>query len=332
MRPPERLFHHRRLRACVAVCLVGLAARGAPEEPGPRPACVAPDTCTLVRPVARAEGVETVAFTDRPPVHADPSQPFAGWMPWLHAPEKLRTRAWHGESVRIERVTEAGTFLLRVVPGVRVADEADALLVLVLVDPLRTGTPAGLPEPIAIARERKLLTPEQERQAERESQAQRGRARALTNAWLAFARAPAERTARARLLESIANDATALDPASFLTPAQRTALRQAGLALEGRIVLEDGGSPAVAFRLRVEAVPLEQVAREWNAGLRALVNPLERVPRPLLLVTPGHRHDEVSFTLDVLEGDEDRMSQVARRLLAIPGLSTDGKQLPPPAL
>jgi hypothetical protein len=304
----------------------------APEESALRPACVSPDACTLVRPVARAAGVESVAFSDRPPLRVDPSQPFAGWLPWLHAPEGLRTRAWHGESVRIERVTEAGTFLLRVVPSVRVAEEPEALLVQLLVDPLRTGTPAPLPEAIAIARERKLLSPEQERQAERESQAQRGRVRALTDAWLAFARSPAERSARARLLDSIGNEASALQTATFLTPAQRTALRQAGLALEGRILLEDGGQPAVAFRLRVEAVPLEQVAREWNAGLRALVNPLERVPRPLLLVAPGHRHEEVSFTLDVLEGDQDRMSQVARRLLAVPGLSTDGKQLPPPAL
>jgi hypothetical protein len=265
-------------------------------------------------------------------MHADARQAFAGWMAWPHAPAALRTRVWHGGSLRIERPTEGGTFLLRAVPSVRLADEPDSLLVLVTVDPLRTGMPPTLPEPIAIARERKLLSPEQEARAARESQAQHMRSKALTDAWTAFTRSPADRAARTRLVEALGTDSTALDAASFLTPEQRASLRRAGLALEGRIVLEDGAGPGVTYRLRVEGVPLEQVAREWNAGLRALVNPLERVPRPVLLVAPGHRYEEVSFTLDVKEGDEDRMSQVVRRLLAVPGLSTDGKELPPPGL
>jgi hypothetical protein len=312
--------------------LAGVVAAEPDEPPAPRPACVAAGTCTLVHPLSRADGVETVSLTDRSPPHAEAGRPFAGWMPWVRAPAPLQTRAWHGDPVRIERVTEAGTFLLRAVPGVRVADEPDALLVLLTVDPLRTGTPPAVPEAIAIARERKLLTPDQEARVAREILAQRTRTRALTDAWAAFVRAPSDRSARTRLLGTLGGDTSALDPWTFLTPEQRTALRHAGLALEGRIVLEQASTPGVAFRLVVEGVPLEQIAREWNAGLRALVNPLERVPRPLLLVVTARRHDEVSFTLDVKDGDEDRMSQVARRLLAIPGLSTDGKQLPPPAL
>ncbi len=253
-------------------------------------------------------------------------------MAWPHAPAALRTRVWHGGSLRIERPTEAGTFLLRAVPGVAVADEPEALLVLVTVDPLRTGVPATLPEAIAIAQERKLLSPEQETRAARERQAQRTRSQSLINAWRAFTRSPADRATRLHLVEALGGDTAGLDPASFLTPEQRSALRRAGLALEGRILVEDAAGPGVIYRLRVEGVPLEQVAREWNAGLRALVNPLERVPRPLLLVAPGRRYEEVSFTLDVKEGDEDRMSQVVRRLLAVQGLSTDGKELPPPGL
>jgi hypothetical protein len=293
---------------------------------------VAAETCTLVHPVSSAGGVETVALVERATSRADAKQPFAGWMAWPHAPPILRTQVWHGGSLRIERPTEAGTFLLRAVPGVKVADEPDALLVLLTFDPLRTGVPANLPEPIAIAQERKLLTKEQETRAVHEAQAQRTRSKALTDAWTAFTHSPGDRAARTRLIDALGGDVSALDVESFLTPEQRAALRQAGLALEGRIFLEDSSAPGISYRLHVEAVPLGQVVREWNAGLRALVNPLERVPRPVLQVVTGRRHEEVSFTLDIKGGEEDRMSQVVRRLLAVPGLSTDGKQLPPPGL
>lgn len=276
--------------------------------------------------------METVALLERLAPRVDAKEAYAGWMAWPHAPARLREQVAHGGSLRIERATEAGTFLLRAVPRVRVADEPDALLVLLTVDPLRPGTPAVLPEPIAIAQDRKLLTPEQESRAAREGQAQRARTKSLTDAWAAFTRSPSDRSARTRLVAALGEDVAGLDPATFLTPEQRAQLRRAGLALEGRIVVEDAPGPGFAYRLRVDAVPLEQVAREWNAGLRALVNPLERVPRPQLLVAPGHRYEEVSFTLDVKEGDEDRMSQVTRRLLAVQGLSTDGKLLPPPGL
>jgi len=315
-----------------ALWLLAQRATAAPEEAGVSPACVAVDTCTLVRPVSTADGVKTVALLERAAPRVDPKLPFAGWMAWPHAPVALRTQVWRGGSLRIERATEAGTFLMRAVPGVRVADVPDSLLVLVTVDPLRPGVTAALPEAIAIAQERKLLTPEQESRAARESAAQGSRSKALTDAFMAFGRAPMDRAARTRFVDALGSDVSALDAQSFLTKEQRTALRQAGLAMEGRIFLEDATRPGVAYRLRVEAVPLEQVVREWNAGLRALVNPLERVPRPLLQVSTALRHEEVSFTLDVKEGDEDRMSQVVRRLLAVPGLSTDGKQLPPPGL
>ncbi|MGO9065053.1 MAG: hypothetical protein ACLPM8_03865 [Myxococcaceae bacterium] len=293
---------------------------------------MAEDTCTLVQRLSTADGVESVALLDRSTPRVVPNQPFAQWLAWSHAPAALRARVWHGGSVRIERPTEAGTFLLRTVPGVRLADEPDALLVFITFDPLRPGTPAELPEPIAIARQRGLLSAAQETRAAAEAQSQRTRTQSLLDAWTAFSRTPGNRAARTKLVDAIGGDSASLEADTFLTPEQRTALRRAGLALEGRIFLEDGKGPGIAYRLRVEAVPLEQVAREWNAGLRALVNPLERVPRPLLLVAPASRHEELSFTLDVKDGDEARMSQLVRRLLAVPGLSTDGKELPPPGL
>jgi hypothetical protein len=88
-----------------------------------------------------------------------------------------------------------------------------------------------------------------------------------------------------------------LHPEQFLTEAQRTELRRRGHALEGRILVED--LPGDWYRLRVEGVPLDQLVEEWNAGLHGLVGRLERVPRPRFHVRSGHRHDEVSFTLDV---------------------------------
>jgi len=316
----------------VVLCLPVQRARAAPADAGVQLACVAEDVCTLVQHVSSSAHVETVALLEHPVARVDARGPFAGWFGWAHAPAATRERVWRGASVRVERPTEAGTFLLRTVPGVRLAGEEDALLVFLTVDPLRTGTAEEIPEALALAQQRGLLTAEQEARVARERQAQRARTKALLEAWGAFTQAPANHAARARLVDALGGDTASLQADSVLTADQRTALRRAGLALEGRIVLEDGPGPGIAYRLRVEAVPLEQVVREWNAGLRALVNPLERVPRPLLLVAPARRHEEVSFTLDVTDGEEARMSQVVRRLLAIPGLSTEGKELPPPGL
>jgi hypothetical protein len=308
-------------------------ATAAAEPEPPQLACVASNTCTLVRAVSTADGgVQSVAVLETKTQRAEVARAYAGWMAWAHAPASVKADVFQGGSLLIERPTESGTFLLRAVPRMRVAGEKDALLVLVTVDPLRTGTPALLPEAIAIAQDRKLLTQAQLSRTARESQAQRARSKALTDAWTALTHAPADRAARTRLVDALGADVPGLDPVTFLTPEQRVELRRAGLGMEGRIFLEDTHAPGVIYRLRVEAVPLEQVAREWNAGLRALVNPLERVPRPQMLVAPGSRYEELSFTLDVKEGDEDRMSQVVRRLLAVPGLSTDGKTLPAPAL
>jgi len=315
----------------VALCLWRQPATAAPLDAGVQVACVAEDVCTLVQHLSSSGGVETVALLEHAVPRVDARQPFAGWFGWSHAPTPVRERVWHGASVRVERPTEAGTFLLRTVPGVRLA-EGDALLAVLTVDPLRTGTPADLPEAIALAQQRGLLSQEQQARVARETQAQRARTQALLAAWTAFTRTPGSDAARATLVDALGADTSTLDPDSFLTAEQRTALRRAGLALDGRIRLEDGPRPGIAYRLRVEAVPLEEVARQWNAGLRALVNPLERVPRPQLLVASARRHEEVSFTLDVLDGEEARMSQVVRRLLAVPGLSTDGKELPPPGL
>ena len=307
-------------------------ASAAPADAGVQLACVAEDACTLVQPVASSGGVATVALLDRAAPRADMHQPFAGWFSWKDAPSELRERVLRGGAVRLERPTEAGTFLLRTVPAVHLDGPEEALLVFLTVDPLRPGTPVELPEAIALAQQRGLLDREQEERVAREVLAQRARTRALLEAWASFTRAPGNPGTRARLVAALGGDTTALDPYTFLTAEQRTALRRAGLALEGRILLEDGPTKGIAYRLRVEAVPLEQVAREWNAGLRALVNPLERVPRPLLLVAPARRHEEVTFSLDVTDGEEARMSQVVRRLLAIPGLSEEGKLLPPPGL
>ena len=152
----------------------------------------------------------------------------------------------------------------------------------------------------------------------------------VASAWTAFTRAPRDAAVRTRLLEAMTSEPAPPAAEQFLTAAQRTELRRRGHALEGRVVLEDVSATPTASGWK--RVPLGQLVEDWNAGLRALVSRLERVPRPRFHVIPGHRHDEVSFSLDVRSDvDETRVSQVARRLAEIPGLEPDGTQLPPPA-
>jgi hypothetical protein len=66
---------------------------------------------------------------------------------------------------------------------------------------------------------------------------------------------------------------------------------------------------------------VEQVVREWNAGLRGPASGIEDVPRPGLEFDRAHRHDDVSFTLDVRNDVPlTRADQVLQRLLAVPGV------------
>jgi len=226
----------------------------------------------------------------------------------------------------------AARLRLAVAPGLLTEGTEPGALVFLSADPLAgASTPPALPEAIAGAESLDLLTPAQKSEVGRWRSAAGSWQSRLANEWTAFTRAPRTASVRTKLLDTLGNPPAPPVPEQFLTEAQRTELRRKGHALEGRIQIED--LPGDAYRLRVEGVPLDQLVEEWNSGLHGLVGRLERLPRPKLVVRPGHRHDEASFTLDVRSDvDETRVSQVSRRLLAIAGLDTDGTQLPPPGL
>ena len=309
-----------------AVLLVLLAASS------PDVVCLDAGVCTPVSRLGKRDGAEVVRHTERLPAHVEPGTPFAGWMSWPHPPEAVRRQVLNKQPVEIRAVIPAARLRLAIAPGLVTEGTEPGVLAFLSADPLAGATaPPVLPEAIAGAESLDLLTPAQKSDVGRWRTAAESWQSRVASEWTAFTRAPRTASVRTKLLDTLGSPPAALAPEQFLTEAQRTELRRKGHALEGRIVVED--LPADAYRLRVEAVPLDQLVEDWNAGLHGLVGRLERVPRPRFQVRPGHRHDEVTFTLDVRSDvDETRVSQVARRLSQIPGLEMDGTQLPPPGL
>ena len=310
----------------LAVLLVLLAASS------PDVVCLDAGVCTPVSRLGTQGDAGLVRHTERLPAHIEPGTPFAGWMTWPRPPEAVRRQVLQKQPVEFRAVIPAARLRLAVAPGLLTEGSEPGVLVFLSADPLAgASTPLALPEAIAGAESLDLLTPAQKSEVGRWRTAAASWQSRLASEWTAFTRAPQTASVRTKLLDTLGGPPVPPMPERFLTEAQRTELRRRGHALEGRILVED--LPGDAYRLRVEAVPLDQLVEEWNAGLHALVGRLERLPRPRFHVRPGHRHDEASFTLDVRSDvDETRVSQVSRRLAEIPGLETDGTQLPPPGL
>lgn len=302
----------------------------------PEVVCLEPGLCTAVLRVGATDGVQRVRHTDRLPARVDPAEPFALWLTWPTPPEPLRRRVERRERTEWKAVLPSTRLRLALVPGVLAepsAGKPPGLLAFLASDPLRgaDGAESSPGEAVAGAEALKLLSPEQAGAVTQWRTSHATWRERVAAAWRAFARSPRDGASRGRLLEALSSEPASLAPEVFLTPTQRTELRRRGHPLEGRILVDD--LPGDAYRLRVEAVPLDQLMEDWNAGLRALVGRLERVPRPRFRILPGHRHDEVSFTLEVRSDVEEmRMSQVARRLAEVPGLERDGAELPPPGL
>jgi hypothetical protein len=294
--------------------------------------CLEPGVCAPVTRVGRAGSADLVRHEERLPARIDPVLPFAGWMTWSRPPEAVRRRVEQRQPVEIRAVIPAARLRLTMAPGLLTEGKEPGVLAFLSTDPLAGGSaPPALPEPIAGAEALDLLTPAQKSELARWRTAASSWQSRVASEWTAFTRAPRTASVRTKLLDTLGAAPAAPLPEQFLTEAQRTELRRKGHALEGRILVED--LPGDAYRLRVERVPLDQLAEEWNAGLHGLVGRLERVPRPRFRVRPGHRHDEVTFILDVRSDvEETRVSQVARRLAEVPGLEMDGTQLPPPGL
>ncbi len=310
----------------LAVLLVLLAASS------PDVVCLDAGVCTPVTRLGARGGAEVVRHVEKLPARVEPGTAFAAWMSWRRPPEAVRARVLQKQPVEFRAVIPAARLRLAVAPGLVTEGSEPGVLVFLSSDPLAgANTPPSLPEAITGAETLGLLSPAQTSEVARWRTAAASWQSRVASEWTAFTRAPRTASVRAKLLDTLGNPPAPPLPDSFLTEAQRTELRRKGHALEGRIVVED--LSADAYRLRVEGVPLDQLVEEWNAGLHGLVGRLERLPRPRFHVRPGHRHDEVSFTLDVRSDvDETRVSQVARRLAEIPGLEQDGTQLPPPGL
>jgi hypothetical protein len=213
-------------------------------------------------------------------------------------------------------------------------------LVLVSFDPARKGElKAAVNEVAAAAEARGLLTPEQQQGLAARQQSLDGRLPGLMSALEAFRARPTDPKTRETFLSTLAAfpgeemdaGAKAIAPELFLTASQRTTLRKAGYEVVGKRWLEYPGPAEVAYRLHLEACSLEQLVREWNAGLRGPAAGIESVPRPALDFDRAHRHDDAGFTLDVRNDLEiTRMEQVLRRLLQLPGVRlAPGPPLPP---
>lgn len=309
-----------------AVLLVLLAASS------PDVVCLDAGVCTPVTRLSAQGGAEVVRHVEKLPARVEPGTAFAAWMTWPRPPEAVRKQVVQKQPVDFRAVIPAARLRLSVAPGIVTESSEPGVLVFLSSDPLAGATtPPALPEAIAGAETLGLLSPAQKSEVGRWRTAAASWQSRLASEWTAFTRAPRTASARTKLLDTLGNPPPPPLPGSFLTEAQRAELRRKGHALEGRILVED--LSADAYRLRVEGVPLDALVEDWNAGLHGLVGRLERLPRPRFHVRPGHRHDEVSFTLDVRSDvDETRVSQVARRLSEIPGLEQDGTQLPPPGL
>ena len=298
--------------------------------------CLEPGVCTpVVRLQPTPQGDAVVRHTERLPAHVEPSAVFAAWMGWPRPPAAVRERVLKRTAL-VWTAGLAGTRLkLSLLPGVLTQTPgggAPGVLAFLASDPLAAGEAEEVPpEAVGAAETLELLDGSQRAAVQQWRSAHAAWRTRVDSAWTAFTRAPRDAAVRTRLLEAMTSEPAPPAAAELLTAAQRTELRRRGHALEGRVVLED--LTGDAYRIRVEAVPLGQLVEDWNAGLRALVSRLERVPRPRFHVMPGHRHDEVSFSLDVRSDvDETRVSQVARRLAEVPGLEPDGTELPPPGL
>jgi hypothetical protein len=314
----------------VPVVLLVLLAASSPDV-----VCLDAGVCTPVTRVGKQDGADLVRHTERLPARIDPATPFAAWMTWPRPPEAVRRQVLQKQPVELRAAIPAARLRLAVAPGLLSEGNepgVPGVLVFLSSDPLAGGsTPPALPDAIAGAESLDLLTAAQKSEVGRWRTAATSWQARLASEWTAFTHAPRTASVRTKLLDTLGNPPAPLTPEQFLTEAQRTELRRRGHALAGRIRVEDVS--ADAYRLRVEAVPLDELVEEWNAGLHGLVSRLERLPRPRFQVRRGHRHDEVSFTLEVRSDvDETRVSQVSRRLAEIPGLEMDGTQLPPPGL
>ena len=294
--------------------------------------CLEAGVCTPVTRLGKTGDVERVRHTERLPARIEPGAPFGGWMTWPGPPRRCAggsssaSRWSSGRSSPPQPCVSPSPRAWSPSPVTRVSWSSSR--------PTRSPagpSPPSLPEAMAGAETLELLTPAQRSEVARwRAKAKEWQSR-LASTWSVVHPGPADAAARTELLDTFAAEPVTSFPSG--SSPRPSAASCAAVATRSTGASWWRTSRADAYRLRVEGVPLDQLVEDWNSGLHGLVGRLERVPRPRFQVRRGHRHDEVSFTLDVRSDvDETRVSQVARRLAEIPGLEPGGADLPPPGL
>lgn len=316
-----------------------------PRVQMPKAVCDSRGACITLREEERtSDGAFVLRMEEKLPRRIAPDGAFGLWLAWPLEAERQRQLIQRPADLQQSLATPAGLFELYVPSMVlvrRAPSETPAALVHVSFDPAGKGTlKAAVNEVVAAARDRGLLTPEQQQVLEARQKALEGRLPELVRALDAFRARPAEAKARDTFLSTLLAfpgqemdvGAQAIAPETFLTATQRTALRKAGYEVTGKRWLEYSVPPELAYRLNIQACSLEQIVREWNAGLRGPGTGIEDIPRPGLEFDRAHRYDDISFTLDVRnDTGVTRMEQVLHRLLELPGVRrAPGAPLPPP--
>jgi Spy/CpxP family protein refolding chaperone len=304
----------------------------------PRGACV-----TLQEEERAADGLFILRMEEKLPRRISADGAFELWLAWPMEAERQRQLVSRAADFQVVLATSAGHFELFIPSSVlvrRAKNEPPAPLVHVAFDPAAKGElKAAVNEVVAAADSRGLLTPEQRQALAARQKALEGRLPELVRALDAFRARPTDAKARDSFLSALVafpgqemdQGSQAIAPETFLTAGQRTALRKAGYEVEGKRWLEYPGTAELAYRLHIQACSLDQLVREWNAGLRGPSSGIEDIPRPGLELDRAHRHDDVSFTLDVRnDTGVTRMEQVLQRLEQLPGVHlAPGAPLPP---
>ncbi|MFL5349222.1 MAG: hypothetical protein ACJ8AT_30850 [Hyalangium sp.] len=326
---------------------LGLALMTAAPPPRvqmPKAVCNLSGACITLQEEERTqEGLLILRMEEKLPRRIPAEGAFSQWLAWPMEAERQRQLVSRAADFQEVLATPAGHFELFIPSLVlvrRAKSEPPSPLVHVAFEPAEKGElKAAVNEVVAAADARGLLTPEQRQVLASRQKALEGRLPELVRALDAFRARPTEAKARDTFLSALLAfpgqemelGSQALAPEIFLTAGQRTALRKVGYEVEGKRWLEYPGTAELAYRLHVQACSLEQLVREWNAGLRGPSSGIEDVPRPGLELDRAHRHDDVSFTLDVRnDTNRTRMDQVLQRLLELPGVRlAPGPPLPP---
>jgi len=326
---------------------LGLALMTAATPPRvqmPKAVCNPHGACvTLTEEGRTEEGLLILRLEEKLPARIPAKRAFGLWLAWPQEAQKQRQLVTRQEPFQVVLETPAGHFELFVPLEVlvrRTPEEPPALLAHVSFDPAHKGVlKAAVNEVVAAAQARGLLTPDQQQVLASRQKALEAGLPGLLRVMEEFLARPSNPKSREQFLFSLASfpgtylspDAPEIAPETFLTGPQRTALRKAGYEVVGKHSLKYSETAELAYQLRLQAYSVEQLVREWNAGLRGPAAGIENLPRPPLDFDRAHRLDDVSFTLDVRNDTGlTRMEQVLQRLLEVPGVRRgSGAPLPP---